>query len=74
MSSELFEALLTIITIFLILPAVVLLIAYYIYHQIMKLPENTPDKYNRQKNENIRKNTVVACIGDSITHGRMSTN
>ncbi|MHA1976227.1 MAG: SGNH/GDSL hydrolase family protein [Candidatus Hodarchaeales archaeon] len=72
--NEFLDTFLAVLMIFATLIIIVLLIAYYINRQIMKLPENTPEKYNRRKQTNEGNKSVVVCVGDSITHGRISSN
>ncbi|MHA1995463.1 MAG: SGNH/GDSL hydrolase family protein [Candidatus Hodarchaeales archaeon] len=74
MSSKILDPLLTILTIFITLVILVLLIAYYINYQVMKLPQNTPKRYNLRKQSNFKAKIVVVCVGDSITHGRISSD
>lgn len=40
----------------------------------MKLPDNTPKRYIQRKLPLLENKTIVVCVGDSITHGRISTN
>lgn len=45
----------------------------YVSHAAQKLPENNPARYLEKKiSSGARK--VIVCVGDSITHGRVSTN
>lgn len=40
----------------------------------MKLPDNTPKTYIRKKHPIRNSKPVVVCVGDSLTHGRISSN
>lgn len=62
-----------------VLIAVVILIVFivglfvYGYYQAQKKPDNNPDWFLQNRESFSDKKTVV-CIGDSITHGRVSAN
>ena len=48
---------------------------FYILYGINKLPDNTPAKYLSKKDiSGFSRRKTVVCIGDSITHGRISQN
>ncbi len=74
MPNEFLETFLGISLIFIVLLTLVLLIAYYINYQVMKLPNITPERFIRRKRLNLEQKSVVVCVGDSLTHGRISSN
>ena len=54
-----------------VLTLVILSILGYTLYSAFKLPDNHPGTYNKSVE---RDNKVVVCMGDSITHGRVSHN
>ena len=52
---------------------IILFLHLYIYQQVQKKPYNNPSRFIDNK-EFASKNNVIVCVGDSITHGRMSCN
>ena len=51
--------------------AVMIVIAGYGYRSATKLPDNNPESFLASGK---KAGKVVVCIGDSITHGRVSHN
>ena len=45
---------------------------FYLYNAATRLPENRPQAFLNTKSAPNQK--VVVCIGDSLTHGRVSHN
>ena len=46
---------------------------FYTFHQVKKLPFNSPANFLKSDKSNQETQTVI-CIGDSITHGQVSYN
>jgi lysophospholipase L1-like esterase len=63
-----FNILMTILSSFVV---IVLSLNLYIYLQAQKKPYNNPSRFIGDKHS---KKKIIACIGDSITHGRVSYN
>ena len=52
---------------------IILLLYFYTFHQVQKLPFNSPENFLSINNTNQETQTVI-CFGDSITHGQVSYN
>jgi lysophospholipase L1-like esterase len=64
-------------TVLLLIISFVLMLAFalFILYKIHKLPKNTPAKFlNEREKSGWSDRKRVVCIGDSITHGRISQN
>jgi len=51
---------------------VVIAVSFYLFSSATRLPDNTPQTFLKKKVDAEKK--VVVCIGDSLTHGRVSSN
>ena len=52
---------------------IILLLYFYTFRQVQKLPFNSPENFLSINNTNQETQTVI-CFGDSITHGQVSYN
>ncbi|MHA1945868.1 MAG: SGNH/GDSL hydrolase family protein [Candidatus Hodarchaeales archaeon] len=73
---DLVLVLFTAIVLVLIISFVLMLaFAFFILYEVHKLPDNTPAKYLSEREKfGWSEGKRVVCIGDSITHGRISQN
>ena len=65
------------IILMLIVISVILALVFtiYILYEVNKLPDITPAKYMSEEEKfRFSRKKAVVCIGDSITHGRISEN
>ena len=73
------DLIVAILPVFILLLIIVALLAFgfifFILFQVFRLPDNTPAKYlARKEKAGLLNKKLVICIGDSITHGRISQN
>ena len=52
---------------------IITILYFYTFHQVQKLPFNSPSNFLRSNKTNPGIQTVI-CFGDSITHGQVSHN